>query len=492
MEPMFTQADSLNLDRLNAGYSTLQNQVSDGTLYAEEATQPLQEIDAERQALLQRKQAAQAHAQQQEAMMAAHQAAQAQSIQLANAQHSAENFTKTMPRFQDPDTGKTTYFYQSKPGSFEPLDHADEMQPADIEKNLPDSQPQKAEYVSTNTGTPLTDAQKAAGGIIDSSGTTHYPVPNRFSDAGQAYQSLQAAQTPTPEGAPMTGTQTIQNGPYGQQEVFVDGQHTQTIWPKDQQGKEIKPPWEHGREQSEQHLMSEGLKVGYGKAEIKQAMDQARMQVPPPFLTGNRAHDAVALSKDRHDVAMAARSILKDYSVQRQAAAADKRKIEAEDRKAKAEAEKKQNDEHATKWQDAYRHHLAEIEKQNKDKDSGKMPTQEAMELEAKRRADRDHLSTWGKLPSARQEELKRQSDESVKVETKSASGAAAPAASTPAPAAVPAGLKNTPLSAIQAELQKRAQANQPPGVLQSALESATRERERMRAMGVQPPSKFD
>lgn len=124
----FTQADNLRLQRINQNLAALASQVNEGRLYPQEAAGPQQELVAERQELLARQEAAAREEQGKQRMRAMDEMAFQQSAMIQNQMALANKFADMVPRVQDPDTGRTTYF---APQGYQQIDYG-EVQPNDI------------------------------------------------------------------------------------------------------------------------------------------------------------------------------------------------------------------------------------------------------------------------------------------------------------------------------------------------------------------------
>jgi hypothetical protein len=124
----WTQADNIRLQRVNQNLAQLASKVNQGELYPQEAEGPQQELLLERQQLTQRQQMAQQQAKGQARMDAMDEMAFQQAALMRNQQATAEQFNQMMPRFQDPDTGRTRYF---KPQGFEPVDLGEDVSASD-------------------------------------------------------------------------------------------------------------------------------------------------------------------------------------------------------------------------------------------------------------------------------------------------------------------------------------------------------------------------
>lgn len=183
----FTTADSLNLQRLNQQLAGLSQQVSEGELYPQEAEPEQQALVQERNGLIQRQRQAQVAAQGQQRLQQQDEMAFQHAANLTNMQQAANQFMTTMPRFEDPDTGETTYFYPDGKGGFTPLERG-------------------------GPSIDETDMGDLSGAVEDRVGPPEPPT-------------APMPPMPPPAGDPPRGgfEQTIQNGPY-QTQVQYDEQ----------------------------------------------------------------------------------------------------------------------------------------------------------------------------------------------------------------------------------------------------------------------------
>lgn len=183
----FSQADALELNKLNQSLASLRSQVSDGILYPEEAKGAQEGILADRNALLSRKQQAETAARGQMRMAQQDEMANQHMMGIANAKNMAENFASTMPIYTDPTTGKQTVFYPK--GMYEPLQQDD---------------PFDAILGSGDAGLDGMSADATGG----------EPMAQ---DAGSETPDAQ------PQAGPKDHTMTIYNGPNREDTIFRDG-----------------------------------------------------------------------------------------------------------------------------------------------------------------------------------------------------------------------------------------------------------------------------
>src|SRR5438132_2715386 len=122
MDEYWNAADDMTLAKVNQGLAQVQSDLDMGQLDQTDAGPMLQELAGKRQALDSRRQAAQVAQKGRERVQLQDDLAFQQSTMLRNQQHSANEFMTTTAAFKDPETQKVSYFYQKRPGEFEPMD----------------------------------------------------------------------------------------------------------------------------------------------------------------------------------------------------------------------------------------------------------------------------------------------------------------------------------------------------------------------------------
>jgi hypothetical protein len=139
----FTQADSIQLQRLQGGLATISQQVYSGQLDQAGGDELKAQVHAQLGPLMQRQQATKQQAQQQAKQQMMDASALQESIEQTHAVTQAEGFPQTVASFTDPVTGRTEHFYQSKRGDWKPLEFAvatgEEERQSEQFDNKPDS-----------------------------------------------------------------------------------------------------------------------------------------------------------------------------------------------------------------------------------------------------------------------------------------------------------------------------------------------------------------
>lgn len=442
VEQPFTQADSLQLQRLNQDLASITSKVNEGILYPQEADPEKADILKERQALIGRQQQAQLAQRGQQRMHMQDEHANQVMMGMEATKANANQFTQMMPLHIDPDTGEKTYFYPDGKGGFEPIqkkDQGSDTNPID-------------HYLGTGD----------TGGDSADSGATDAGLPDEGA-ADMAPDQPEQGPVPKPAG---NHTMEIYNGPHRTEVTF------------DPSGKIVNQTgaWQGqagGQPPEPQGVGGDYSSLGITKQHLQQAQSLAKLLTPKPFLTGNKAHDAVTMRKYHEDIDRTQRMVLANQMKTSQAAAAEKRVIDREQRQKDKELTH-------TQQEDLYQKKLKEIQHDidKKEKDLGPKETmaskypnnpelwdREAHEAEAHARAKRDMKRVYGKDWSG------GQSSEA----TGTGAASSAPAASAPkAPVAEQKPIQQTgaTLQDLLAEKARREAAKNPkaPPVDQGAM----------------------
>lgn len=211
----FTTADNLNLQRVNQQLAGLSQQVSDGELYPQEAEPEQQLLAQERNALIQRQKQAELAARGQQRMQQQDEMAFQHAATLTNMQQAANQFMTTMPRFENPDTGETTYFYPDGKGGFTPLERGgpsiDETDVGDlsgaVEDRVGPPEPPTAPM-------PRSSGEPARGGFEQTIQNGPFQTRVQYDDRGRT-----VGMSGSPQGMP--GVRNLQN---------VDPRIAQAAW----------------------------------------------------------------------------------------------------------------------------------------------------------------------------------------------------------------------------------------------------------------------
>lgn len=139
----FTQADLIQMQRLQGALSTINKQVYSAEIEPEDGQDLKAQVHKQLGPLTQRQQATKQQAQQQAKQQMMDASALQESIEQTHAVKQAEGFPQTVASFTDPVTGRTEHFYQSKRGDWKPLEFAvatgEEERQAQQFDNTPDS-----------------------------------------------------------------------------------------------------------------------------------------------------------------------------------------------------------------------------------------------------------------------------------------------------------------------------------------------------------------
>lgn len=128
LEP-YSQADDMQLQRLQAGLASVRQQVWDGDLHEQEGDAYQRQIIQQAVPLAARKKKAQDMARQQQLEEALHTSAMAKAVEQQNATYDAHGFGSRASYIRNPQTGQMAMFYQKRPGEFEPVDFGDQPDP---------------------------------------------------------------------------------------------------------------------------------------------------------------------------------------------------------------------------------------------------------------------------------------------------------------------------------------------------------------------------
>lgn len=409
VEQPFTQADSLQLQRLNQDLASITSKVNEGILYPQEADPEREDILKERQGLIARQQAAQLAARGQQRMHMQDEHANQVTMGFEATKAAANQFTQMMPLHIDPDTGEKTYFYPDGKGGFQPIQNKD--QGSDT-----------TSPIDHYLGTGDTGGDTGGGGEAPAAGAT-----------GQF-------------------TQTINNGANRTDVNFQDGKATGYT------GSPMGAPAQMQPQQGQQPG-PDFSSLGITPDHIQQAQSLAQLLTPKPFLTGNKAHDSVTMRKYHEDLDRTQRMVLANQMKSSQAAKAEQRVVDKENREKEKELTHKQQE-------DLYQKKLNELQKDvdfhRKENTIEKAPAylqdREAMEEEAHKRAKRDMQRIYGKQWTGSEAQTPPAPE-------------AKPQQDAPQPKPeIPAALNKMSAADIAAELQRRAAARQGPSPIAQAV----------------------
>jgi hypothetical protein len=417
--PTWSQADDIDLQRLVNGQSVARQKFQAGEWGQETFDSMQNQIGQQVAPLMARKQAAQQLQQQQEEQAALKANAMRVGLRAHDMQTAAQTFPNQIATHADAE-GNETQFYQSEPGKFAPIPAKEEMAP-------PDAQTDQAD-VPVLSGE---DLQVTADPVV---------IPGS---------------QPVPGGHVMT----IQNGQWVQREHFdANGRSIGTEYPRDAQGREVKPPWVREQEAADAQTNSAANALGISAADSRAIDAQARLATPRFLRTGNPARDQRAAFEESRQLAENKRMLTAKLLQQKALKTKEQVTISAEERKKNAELTVKQKT-------DLYERKLKELQSDADQYHKGQNPRpipagglpdyltdRQAMEEEAHQRAQRDYKRIHNK-------DWHADAGDAAPTTTGSESGAATPAESNP-PKVEPEKIKADAsiLAAALAEKARRAQ----------------------------------
>lgn len=275
----FSQSDDLEAQRLSHGMSRVRDQVNDGELLPEEGAELERQMAARIVPINQRRQQTEQMIESQQMQQIQRQSAAAQAMQLSNTQAAATHFASTMPRVTDIQ-GRTLTFFQPKPGEFQQVEGAGETPEAAIE-----------------------------------SGDANAPPP-------------------APAGTGKEHVMTINNGRWSERAIFNEqGKLIRTEYPRDPNGREIRPPWVQAADSAVGAIEQSGVKLGLRSEELQQLRAQAELMTPRPVLTGNPKQDQLGFRQYADSMARNMRLLTLDAMRQRNIASAERNKAMMEEQR---------------------------------------------------------------------------------------------------------------------------------------------------------------